>query len=183
MMGRQSGQMSMVILDIAELIPRDHLLRKINQMISFDFIYDLVAPYYPANGRPSVDPVSMFKMLLVGYLYGIKSERRLVQEIQLDIAYRWFCGFELGEKIPDHSTFSKTRVRKWNESSLFQQIFLKIVRRCMEQDLIDGKEMAADGSYIPAEVSRNSWIDIEVEVEQSMLSYLDDLDQELASQP
>ena len=65
MMGRQSGQMSMVILDIAELIPRDHLLRKINQMVSFDFIYDLVAPYYPANGRPSVDPVSMFKMLLV----------------------------------------------------------------------------------------------------------------------
>ena len=116
MMGRQSGQMSMVILDIAEWIPRDHLLRKINQMVSFDFIYDFLAPYYPANGRPSVDPVSMFKMLLVGYLYGIKSERRLVQEIQLNIAYRWFCGFELGEKIPDHSTFSKTRVRKWNES-------------------------------------------------------------------
>ena len=183
MMGRQSGQMSMVILDIAELIPRDHLLRKINQMVSFDFIYDLVAPYYPANGRPSVDPVSMFKMLLVGYLYGIKSERRLVQEIQLNIAYRWFCGFELGEKIPDHSTFSKTRVRKWNESSLFQQIFLEIVRCCMEQKLIDGKEMASDGSYIPAEVSRNSWMDIEVEVEQSMLSYLDNLDQELASQP
>ena len=183
MMGRQSGQMSMVILDIAELIPSDHLLRKINQMISFDFIYDLVAPYYPANGRPSVDPVSMFKMLLVGYLYGIKSERRLVQEIQLNIAYRWFCGFELGEKIPDHSTFSKTRVRKWNDSSLFQQIFLEIVRCCMEQKLIDGKEMASDGSYIPAEVSRNSWIDIEVEIEQSMLSYLDALDQELASQP
>ena len=150
MMGRQSSQMSMVILDIAELIPSDHLLRKINQIVSFDFIYDLVAPYYPANGRPSVDPVSMFKMLLVGYLYGIKSERRLVQEIQLNIAYRWFCGFELGEKIPDHSTFSKTRVHKWNESSLFQQIFLKIVRCCMEQKLIDGKEMASDGSYIPA---------------------------------
>ena len=152
-------------------------------MVSFDFIYDLVTPYYPANGRPSVDPVSMFKMLLVGYLYGIKSERRLVQEIQLNIAYRWFCGFELGEKIPDHSTFSKTRVRKWNESSLFQQIFLEIVRCCMEQKLIDGKEMASDGSYIPAEVSRNSWIDIKVEAGQSMLSYLDDLDQELASQP
>ena len=122
-------------------------------------------------------------MLLLGYLYGIKSERRLVQEIQPNIVYRWFCGFELGEKIPDHSTFSKTRVRKWNESSLFQQIFLEIVRCCMEQNLIDGKEMASDGSYIPAEVSRNSWIDIEVEVGQSMLSYLDDLDQELASQP
>ena len=79
--------------------------------------------------------------------------------------------------------FSKTRVRKWNESSFFQQAFLEIVRRCIEQKLIDGKEMASDDSYIPAEVSRNSWIDIEVEVEQSMLSYLDDLDQELVSQP
>ncbi len=183
MMGRQSGQMSMMILDITELIPENHLLRKINQMVSFDFIYNLVAPYYSEKGRPSVDPVSMFKMLLVGYLYGIKSERRLVQEIQLNIAYRWFCGFELGEKIPDHSTFSKTRVRKWNESCLFQKVFLKVVRRCMEQKLIDGKEMASDGSYIPAEVSRNSWTDIEVKVEQSMLSYLDDLDQELAAQP
>ena len=183
MMGRQSGQISMLILDIEELIPENHLLRKINQMISFDFIYDLVASYYPTNGRPSVDPVSMFKMLLVGYLYGIKSERRLVQEIQLNIAYRWFCGFELTDKIPDHSTFSKTRIRKWNASNVFQQIFLEIVRCCIEQRLVDGKEMAADGSYIPAEVSRNSWTDVEVEVEQSMLSYLDDLDQELASQP
>lgn len=74
MMGRQSGQMSKIILDLSELIPENHLLRKINQMISFDFIYDLVAPYYSTNGRPSVDPVSMFKMLLVGYLYGVKSE-------------------------------------------------------------------------------------------------------------
>ena len=95
MMGRQSAQMSMIILDLSELIPENHLLRKINQMISFDFIYDLVAPYYPANGRPSVDPVSMFKMLLVGYLYGVKSERRLVQEVQLNIAYRWQYSIEL----------------------------------------------------------------------------------------
>lgn len=86
MMGRQSGPVRMVILDMEELIPENHLLRKIDQMVSFDFIYDSAAPHYPANGRPSVDPVSMFKTLLVGYLYGIKSERRLVQEIQLNIA-------------------------------------------------------------------------------------------------
>ena len=107
MMRRQSGQMSMIILDLSEFIPENHLLRKINQMISFDFIYDLVAPYYPANGRPSVGPVSMFKMLLVG----------------------WFCGFKLTDKIPDHSTFSKTRLRKWNESCLFQEVFGEIIRR------------------------------------------------------
>lgn len=78
MMGRQRGQTSMLVLDIEELIPENHLRRQINQLVSFDFIYDLAAPYYPANGSPSVDPVSMFKMLLVGYLYGIKSERQLV---------------------------------------------------------------------------------------------------------
>lgn len=168
MMGRQSGQMSMIILDLSESIPTNHLLRQINQIISFDFIYDLVAPYYPANGRPSVDPVSMFKMLLVGCLYGIKSECRLVQEIQLNIAYRWFCGFELANKIPDHSTFSKTRLRKWNESHLFQQVFLEIIRRCVKSGLVDGKELAADGTYLPANVSKDSWIDMEVETELNM---------------
>ena len=132
MIGRQSGQMSMLVLDIEELTPENHLLRQINQLVSFDFIYYLAATYYPANGRPSVDPVRMFKMLLGGYLYAIKSERRLVQETQLNIAYSWFCGFELGEKIPDHSKFSKARVRKWNERGFFQEAFLEIVRRCIE---------------------------------------------------
>ena len=94
MMGRQSRQTAMIFVDIESLIPENHLLRKIERMVSFDFIYDLLAPYYPATGRPSVDPVSMFKMLLIGYLYVIKSERRLVEEVQLNIAYRWFCGFE-----------------------------------------------------------------------------------------
>ena len=87
MMGRQSGQISMLVLDIKELIPENHLLRQINRLVSFDFIYDLAAPYYPASGRPSVDPVSMFKMLLIGYLHSIKSMHRLIQEIQLNIAY------------------------------------------------------------------------------------------------
>ena len=103
MMGRQSRQMAMVFVDMESLIPENHLLRKIDGMVSFDFIYELLAPYYSATGRPSVDPASMFKMLLVGYLYGIKSERRLVEEIRLSIAYRWFCGFELDDAIPDGS--------------------------------------------------------------------------------
>ena len=183
MMGRTDGQMQMIVMDLLDLIPDNHLLRKIDARISFSFIYDLLTPFYSAVGRPSVDPVSMFKMLLVGYLYGIKSERRLVQEIQLNIAYRWFCGFELSDKIPDHSTFSKTRIRKWNESQLFSKVFVEIVRQCIEAGLVDGKEMAADGSYLPAKVSRNSWVDLETTVEQSMFSYLDALDQELSEQP
>ena len=183
MMGRQSGQLSMMILDLSDLIPNNHLLRKISEIISFDFIYEILEPYYPSNGRPSIDPVNMFKMLLVGYLYGIKSERRLVQEIQLNIAYRWFCGFELADKIPDHSTLSKTRVRKWNESKLFHQVFLEIIRRCVKDGLVDGKELAADGTYLPANVSKESWIETEVETELSMQSYLDCLDEELSKQP
>ena len=183
MMGRQSRQMAMLFVDMESLIPENHLLRKIDRLISFDFIYDFLAPYYPATGRPSVDPVSMFKMLLIGYLYGIKSERRLVEEVQLNIAYRWFCGFELDDAIPDHSTFSKTRTRKWQQSNLFQKAFYEIVKQCIAGGLIDGKAMAADGSYIPANVSRESWIDIEIEVEQSMQSYLDSLDEELSNQP
>ena len=183
MMGRRSGQLAMVFVDIESLIPDNHLLRKINRIISFDYIYDLLAPYYPATGRPSIDPVSMFKMLLVGYLYGIKSERRLEEEVRLNIAYRWFCGFELDDAIPDHSTFSKTRTRKWRQSDLFRKVFQEIVKQCIVNDLVDGKAMAADGSYIPANVSRESWIDVEIEVEQSMQSYLDSLDEELSKQP
>ena len=183
MMGRRSGQIGMQIVDVEMMIPQNHLLRKIDRMVRFEFIYELLAPYYPSNGRPSVDPVSMFKMLLVGYLYGIKSERRLVEEVRLNLAYRWFCGFELHEAIPDHSTFSKTRVRKWQQSDLFQKVFQEIVRHCVESGLVDGKALAADGSYLPANVSRESWVDVEVEVEHSMQSYLDRLDEELAAQP
>lgn len=183
MMGRRSGQIEMQIVDVEMMIPQNHLLRKIDRMVEFEFIYELLAPYYPSNGRPSVDPVSMFKMLLVGYLYGIKSERRLVEEVRLNLAYRWFCGFELHEAILDHSTFSKTRVRKWQQSDLFQKVFQEIVRGCVKNGLVDGKALAADGSYLPANVSRASWVDVEVEVEHSMQSYLDRLDEELAAHP
>lgn len=125
----------------------------------------------------------MFKMLLVGYLYGIKSERRLEEEVQLNIAYRWFCGFELCDTIPDHSTFSKTRTRKWKQSSLFQEVFQKILKQCILSGLVNGDTMVADGSYLPANVSRESWIDVEIEVKQSMQSYLDAPDEELSVQP
>lgn len=158
-MGRTDGQLKMIVMDLGELIPVNHLLKRIDSCVSFSFIYDLLSPYYSVVGRLSIDPVNMFKMLLVGYLYGIKSERRLVQEIQLNIAYRWFCGFDFADKIPDHSTFSKTRIRKWNESQLFSRVFIEIVRCCIEQGLVDSKEMVADGSYIPAQVARSSWID------------------------
>ena len=152
MMGRQSRQMAMIFVDIESLIPETHLLRKIERMVSFNFIYDLLAPYYPATGRPSVDPVSMFKMLLIGYLYGIKSERRLVEEVQLNIAYRWFCGFELDDTIPNHSTFSKTRTRKWQQSDLFQKAFYEIVKQCIDSGYINHGSKRGIGYLMEATV-------------------------------
>lgn len=144
MMGQRDGQIAMVFVDMESLIPENHLLRKIDRIISFEFIYDLFAPCDPSVGRSSVDPVCMFKMLLVGYLCGIKSERRLEEEVRLNLAYRWFSGFELDEEIPDHSTFSKTRTGKCEESNLFQKVFQEIVKQCITSGLIDGKAMVAD---------------------------------------
>ena len=104
MMGKQSGQIQMVILDIDSMIPKNHLLRRIKNCVNFDFIYEKAAPYYSPVGRKSIDPVVLIKMLLIGYLYGIKSERRLEEEVSLNLAYRWFCGIDLMHKVPDHST-------------------------------------------------------------------------------
>ena len=91
MMGKKDGQMQMIVMDICELIPQKHLLKQIDKYVNFDFIYEKAMPYYSKLGRKSIDPVCMIKMLLVGYLYGIKSERRLEEEITLNLAYRWFC--------------------------------------------------------------------------------------------
>ena len=102
MMGKQSGQIQMVILDIDSMIPEDHLLRRIKNCVNFDFIYEKAAPYYSHVGRKSIDPVVLIKMLLIGYLYGIKSERRLEEEVSLNLAYRWFCGIDLMDRVIEY---------------------------------------------------------------------------------
>jgi len=98
-------------LSLDRLVPQDHLLRHIAEVIDFSFVYPLARPYYSHTGQPSMDPVVLFKALLIGYLYGITSERRLMEEIQVNLAYRWFLGYDLDEAIPDHSVLSKARVR------------------------------------------------------------------------
>ena len=109
----------MIFLDYESIIPEKHLLRQINNLISFDFIYDLAAPLYSNKGRKSVDTVILMKMLLIGYLHGIKSERRLEEEVSLNLAYRWFCRIELTERVPDHSTFSQNRKRRFSNNNIF----------------------------------------------------------------
>lgn len=116
-MGRQLNQMSMGIVDISEMVPENHLLMKISRCIDFEFIYSKAESYYASRGRKSIDPVSLIKMLLIGYLYGIRSERRLEEEVTLNLAYRWFCGFNIMDRIPDHSVFSQNRRRRFGGTS------------------------------------------------------------------
>ena len=126
-----SKQMKMTLLTLDELMPEKHFLRDLENTIDFSFIYDLVESLYAAGGRPSVDPVVIIKMLLVGYLYGITSEQKLESEVQVNIAYRWFLGIDFDEPVPDHSTISQLRRRKFNGTILFQDIFDQVVRKCM----------------------------------------------------
>lgn len=101
MMGKTDNQMQLIVLDIDSMIPQNHLLRQIKNCINFEFIYEKAVPYYSHTGRKSIDPVIMIKMLLTGYLYGIKSERRLEEEVSLNLAYRWFCELDLNKRVPD----------------------------------------------------------------------------------
>ena len=156
MMGKQSEQIQMVILDIDSMIPDTHLLRRIKNCVNFDFIYEKAAPYYSPVGRKSIDPVVLIKMLLIGYLYGIKSERRLEEEVSLNLAYRWFCGIDLMHKVPDHSTFSQNRRRRFQEAGIFREIFNEIVLKCIEFGIVSGETGVADGSFLPSNVSWDS---------------------------
>ena len=136
MMGRKDRQMQILFIDINTMIPENHLLKQIDKKINFDFIYELAAPYYSTTGRKSIDPVMMIKMLLIGYLYGIKFGRWLVEEVNLNIAYRWFCGLELSDKVPEHSLFSQNRRRRFCDSTLFRDIFNHIIIECIEQGIV-----------------------------------------------
>ena len=150
--------------------------------MDFEFIYELAALFYSTKGRRSIDLVTFIKMLLIGYLYGIKSERRLVEEVQLNIAYRWFCGLDLSDNIPEHSLFSQNRRRRFHDNTLFQDIFNHIIVRCIEQGILTGEHVVSDGSFIPANVSSASKIEVTQTVLKSTVHYLDELDKELSEQ-
>ncbi len=183
MMSKKYGQLCFAVFDLEELIPENHLLKRIDRAIDFDFIYDLAQPYYSDKGRPSIDPVCMIKMLLVGYLYGIRSERRLEEEITLNIAYRWFSGFNMMDRIPDHSVFSQNRRRRFKDSTIFRNIFNKIVILCIDNGIITGDMVVSDGSFIPGNVAKTSKTDTTSVISKSTVKYLDVLDEELSHLP
>lgn len=149
-----NDQMRLVFVDLGDLVPQDHLLRKVKRAVDFGFIYDKVEHLYAENGRPGVDPVVLFKMLVVGYLYGIPSERRLEEEITLNIAYRWFLGLELDQRVPDHSTLSQNRRRRFAGTTVFSDIFDGIVEQCIKAGLVTGETVVTDSTHIKANASR-----------------------------
>lgn len=135
-------------------IPNDHLLRQIDQFLDFDKIRQHLKPFYSHMGRPSIDPELMIRMLMVGYCYGIRSERRLCEEVNFNLAYRWFCRLGLEDDIPDHSTFSKNRHGRYRDSDILRFVFETVVQRCMDEGLVKGEGFAIDASLIKADVSR-----------------------------
>jgi IS5 family transposase len=125
----------------------------------------------------------MIKMLLVGYLYGIRSERKLEEEITLNIAYRWFCGFDITDRIPDHSLFSQNRRRRFADNGLLREIFNTIVIRCIENGVVTGERVVSDGSFLPANVAVSSKVETVRQVQKSTVKYMDALDEELSGLP
>jgi transposase len=151
---RDGVQLKLHSITIEDLVPENHFLRKLETVVDFSFIYDEVRELYcPDNGRPSIDPVMLVKYLLVGYLYGIESERRIEQEIQVNMAYRWFLGVDLDERVPDHSTISQNRRRRFNGENLFRSLFEHILRQCIEKGLVDGRIILTDSTHVKANAS------------------------------
>jgi transposase len=140
-------------------VPADHLLRSIDRFVELGELRRELAPFYSAIGRPSVDPELMIRMLIVGYCSGIRSERRLCEEVHLNLAYRWFCRLGLDGDVPDHSTFSKNRHGRFRESDLLRRLFETVLRRCIHEGLVGGKNFAVDASLIKADANRQNGIE------------------------
>lgn len=157
MMGRRGEQGSLFYqFRLDERVPKDHLLRRIDRFVTpaLADIHERLQPYYSEIGRPSVDPELMIRMLIVGYCYGLRSERRLTQEVDLHLAYRWFCRLNLDDKVPHHSTFSENRLNRFRESDILRHVFERVVMTAMEMGLVKGEGFAVDASVMEANASR-----------------------------
>ena len=154
MMGQQVAQGALFYaFRLDDHVPADHLLKRIDGLLDFGFVREALAASYSSTGRPSVDPELMLRMLLIGYLFGIRSERRLCEEVHLNLAYRWFCRLDLADRVPDHSTFSKNRHGRFRQCGLHRLLFEQVVGQCAAAGLVAGREVAVDGSTIMADAS------------------------------
>jgi transposase len=168
---------------LEEYIPENHLLRLIDKHISLAFVRERLKDSYSETGRPSIDPELLLRILLIGYLYGITSERKLVEELRMHLAWRWFTGLGFDQEIPHHSTFSKNRHGRFQASKLFEQLFEEIVRQCVQVGLVQGKHLSVDGSFVEANAAKESRIPREqlaeaAQVNHTVRQYLVELEEQ-----
>jgi transposase len=156
MMGRLNRDQRQLFYQFCldEAVPGDHLVRRISCVLDLAWVHAELAPYFSSTGRPSIDPALMIRMLIVGYIFGIRSERQICREIRVNLAYRWFCGLGLEDSIPDHSVFSRARNERFRESDLFRRIFERVVASCIENGLVGGEGFAVDATLIEADANR-----------------------------
>ena len=156
MMGRLPAGQNQLFYDfcLEKFVPEKHVLRALDQFLDFTEIRKHLAPYYSAIGRPSIDPELSIRMLLIGYCYGIRSQRRVCEEVHLNLAYRWFCRLGLEDQVPEHSTFSKNRHGRFRDCELLRFVFETVVERCMDEGLVGGEGFAVDASLIKADANR-----------------------------
>ena len=156
MMGRRNQGQGQLFYEfrLDEVIPDDHLVRQIAAFLDLSWVYAELAPYYSEIGRPSIDPVLMIRMLIMGYVFAIRSERQICREVQVNLAYRWFCDLGLEDTIPDHSAFSRARNDRFRESDIFRRVFERVVGTCIEAGLVGGEGFAVDASLIEADANR-----------------------------
>ena len=156
MMGHQSTKRELFVsISLEDYVPEDHLLRAVDRYLDLSEFRQNLAESYSHTGRPSIDPELMARMLIIGYCYGIRSERRLCEEVSMNLAYRWFCRLGLKDKVPDHSSFSKNRHGRFRDHDAFRKLFDSVLRRCMAEGLVQGEGFATDASMIKADAQRH----------------------------
>ena len=156
MMGRRDDGQSQFFyaFDLDKVVPPDHLVRQIDAVLDLDWVHKELAPYYSHTGRPSIDPVLMIRMLIVGYVFAIRSERRICAEVQVNLAYRWFCKLGIEDSIPDHSVFCRARHERFRESDALRRVFEGVVAQCIAAGLVAGEGFSIDASLIKADVDK-----------------------------
>jgi transposase len=137
-----------------EVVPDDHHVREIAAVLDLTWVYSELSPYYPKIGRPSIDPALMIRMLIVGYVFAIRSERALCREVRVNLAYRWFCGLSIEDKVPDHSAFTRARNERFRDSGIFRSVFERVVEACIAAGLVGGEGFAVDASLIAADANK-----------------------------
>src|SRR5215470_7373355 len=156
MMGRQDRDQGQLFycFNLEEVVPEDHQVRRIAEVLDLSWVHGRLAPHYSPLGRPSIDPVLMMRMLIIGYVFAIRSERALCREVQVNLAYRWFCGLGIEDKISDHSVFSRARNERFRDHDIFRHVFERVVGTCIAAGLVGGEGFAVDASLIEADANK-----------------------------